>query len=540
MFSVAAALLLLLCRLVSSSSPSGLTLAVYNSTALSGHVLATRTVPGLSFVLPAGQPTSAEITGVLISRPGDVLSISCEFSGATLAMLHIDDHLVCQHGANAGAGCRTDNHLCNGTDSPLTVRSRTNLPVRLALFVNESRATPIDVRVQLKLASGRAPSFSPALPPLEVQRRVLQKSLLQGWGLFYDMSYLDHVLLPQAARVKLAICETAPRGNNCLEQGRIDWPDSSGLPSDIRLGMHAYDRSYSQLHVAVGRCNLSISASGGSELRLLVEQVPSANASANASTNASANASADPCEGLLLVLIGLSTWYRANRVSSDGASHLSFASYGLGTSHVRSTRPADAAHAPLKPAVAAAPHLAFHLREGFRLGLYSGDTTSSLEVVTAALQAARLRELGTYARYGKLAETKMVVQAAVMWQFIWNPLEQGPFAPVIRGDPQGLSPFTLTLHPHPSPFTLHPLPSPITHRPSPSPSPSPFTLTLHPHPSPFTLHPLPFTHHPSPSPLTHHPSLSPLTHHPSPSPSPSPITLTLTLTIHPRQPLGAR
>ena len=43
-----------------------------------------------------------------------------------------------------------------------------------------------------------------------------------------------------------------------------------------------------------------------------------------------------------------------------------------------------------------------------------------------------------YAKYGDLAQTKAAVQSAVMWQVISNPLEQGPFAPVIRGNPWGL------------------------------------------------------------------------------------------------------
>ena len=63
------------------------------------------------------------------------------------------------------------------------------------------------------------------------------------------------------------------------------------------------------------------------------------------------------------------------------------------------------------------------------------------------------------------------------------------------------SPFTLTLHPQPSPstFTL------TLHY---QPSPSRFTLTHHPSPSPFPLPPSPFTLPPSPFTLTLHPHRS--------------------------------
>ena len=51
------------------------------------------------------------------------------------------------------------------------------------------------------------------------------------------------------------------------------------------------------------------------------------------------------------------------------------------------------------------------------------------------MAALRADELARYAKFGSLAETKAVVQAAVMWTSIYNPIEQGPFANVIRGNP---------------------------------------------------------------------------------------------------------
>ena len=44
----------------------------------------------------------------------------------------------------------------------------------------------------------------------------------------------------------------------------------------------------------------------------------------------------------------------------------------------------------------------------------------------------------SYTRYGALADVASAVQSAVMWQLIYNPIEQGPLAPVIRGNPWGL------------------------------------------------------------------------------------------------------
>ena len=55
----------------------------------------------------------------------------CDFGAATFAALHVDDHLVCQVGANAGrCGIDGGNTPCNGTDNPLPTLSRTKWPIR--------------------------------------------------------------------------------------------------------------------------------------------------------------------------------------------------------------------------------------------------------------------------------------------------------------------------------------------------------------------------------------------------------------------------
>ena len=400
----------------SFASKSGLTLSTFDNTALAGTPTTT-VVPGFSFDLTAPYG-AAELTGTLTARPGDNYIFACDFGGAAFGALHVDDHLVCQFGANAGS-CGPDGQPspCNGTDNPLPTMARTALPVRLTVWTNGTAAR---VRVDASAKSGVALALGAELPPLEVRRRAMQAPLRDGWGAFYAMSYLDHVLLPLSARVTLALCEVGAQGK-CVVEGRIDWPDPNALAAEIRLGPHAYDRSYNQLFIAAGGCNVSISGSGGDELLLLAEVV-------------GANASG-ACEKLALVPVGATTWWRANKVTSDGATTLSFESYGLGTIDVRATRSADAG-VPLPPQVAARPHLAFRLAPGARIGLSTAGLP--LDAIAQKLGAARTRELASYARFGDLAEVKQAVQTAMMWQTVWNPLEAGPFAPVIRGNPWGL------------------------------------------------------------------------------------------------------
>jgi hypothetical protein len=90
------------------------------------------------------------------------------------------------------------------------------LPIRLSL-VRNAHAPGItarnlaEVAIAVKVKSAKEVSYTQDLPAREEQRRAMQRGLLQGWGLFYDMSYTDQVLMPHGARVRLAVCEASLR-----------------------------------------------------------------------------------------------------------------------------------------------------------------------------------------------------------------------------------------------------------------------------------------------------------------------------------------
>ena len=80
---------------------SGLSLTVYNNTGLAGAPASARLIPDLSFTLPLSTAAlSAEAVGTLRAEAGLVYNFSCDFGDATYAALHVDDHLVCQHGVH--------------------------------------------------------------------------------------------------------------------------------------------------------------------------------------------------------------------------------------------------------------------------------------------------------------------------------------------------------------------------------------------------------------------------------------------------------
>jgi hypothetical protein len=258
-------------RLGLAAAP-GLSLAVYNNTALASEPIEQRTVPGFSFEVPlrAAQAMSAELTGTMTVQAGAKYSFNCSFGAAHFGALHVDDHLVCQHGANVdviltpgqkgGKGCGGGggHHTCSGIDNPLPIMSRKELPVRLQVLHNPALRGPassssllvVDVNVSSVPVISAEPQagfeLAPELPSLERQRRTMQRGLLQGWGLFYDMSYLDAVLLPHGSRLKLALCETQSEGGQCLS--------SESHSTLTRLGCEPVLMRLSLAHGLLARC----------------------------------------------------------------------------------------------------------------------------------------------------------------------------------------------------------------------------------------------------------------------------------------------
>ena len=116
------------------------------------------------------------------------------------------------------------------------------------------------------------------------------------------------------------------------------------------------------------------------------------------------------CENFAAVATGSGVWYRDAKVTADGSS-LSFASLGLRSSDVASTRPHNTSLDAMLPAeVAALPHLAVSLASG-ALGLSSDPAVTTDAALLAKLQASEDAEMKRYAAFGALAETKAAVQA---------------------------------------------------------------------------------------------------------------------------------
>ena len=262
------------------------------------------------------------------------------------------------------------------------------------------------------------------------------------------MSFVKHVLLPEGQVVTLYLCDL--QSKTCTEKVRTG--AQRGSPQ-FRLAEHAVDRSYGRMSLAQGSCNVTIEFGGGDDLLVLITPAP-------ASTKADEMPNGRPhppagCSQHAIVITGSEAWFRSSAIATPQPNQLTFDSVGLRSTTVHTTAPSNASfEASLPATVTSLPHIAVGLGgttgeggdEAGASGRSVGSSSSgsfglstagahTIAEVSTLIAAAREAELARYARFGDLAETKKVVQAAVMWTSVYNPIESGPFANVIRGNP---------------------------------------------------------------------------------------------------------
>ena len=115
-----------------SDVPTGVTLHVYPNTALWGSANMTSTIDTtasfVNFTVPGESPMSAECLGTLLARKHFGYTFECKFGAdISLAMLHVDDHLICQRGANEA--------LTMGMNTgPLPTLTKSKLVFRLEVY----------------------------------------------------------------------------------------------------------------------------------------------------------------------------------------------------------------------------------------------------------------------------------------------------------------------------------------------------------------------------------------------------------------------
>ena len=239
-------------------------------------------------------------------------------------------------------------------------------------------------------------------------------------------SILQLVKLPEAATVTTLICETGS-STNCITQAQADGHKQISASAHVRVGHHAYDRSYVQYYLGpnvspVVAVNVSVEYSvtnGGASIDFLVTPVPSIRSAGGRSDGSTVAGG-----GYELVIDLRYAWYQAGKLST-AESQLSFAPAGFPNITLFTTKAGT---------VSSSSELRISLNNG-AVG-FSTDKTATASMIAAKLAAARATEEGALiAAFGdRFAGRGMAVKASVMWNFIYNNFENGQLSLYLECD----------------------------------------------------------------------------------------------------------
>lgn len=432
---------------------SGVAISLYNNTALAGDPWNTVTEPTLVFTapvdpsspamslealaslaFPAQQPHSGYMGPTPATAAMRQFNFSCTWSGATHAFLWVDGHMVCQMGPYGTAAYEP---------YVLQLSKNEGLAVVMHVMYDGAAPTPAGIGVNVtwtestyayhgKAVHGTSPAMvpiptsllTPSLSGPEQTRRALQRSMQVGWGMWMHASISDVVLLPEAARMTLAVCRISTGA--CLQSTTIDKPPKG---TTVRVGPHANDRSYAQYYVSYGDVNVSVSVCGN--------QAPGTATDALMLTVELESCAANCDDYALAVLARGFVWHRAG-MTTVSANTITYAAHNLRTvtayvTQGASTTPQPPTLVKLPPSAVQSPYVAVSLSAAAGPIAVTTGTAQAVPDVQTAVATRRAAELAKYANYGPLAEVKEAIQAGVMWNVVYLPAEAGPFAPVARG-----------------------------------------------------------------------------------------------------------
>jgi hypothetical protein len=236
------------------------------------------------------------------------------------------------------------------------------------------------------------------------------------------------VKLPSAATVSTFLCKAGSSSTaDCINFATADGHQQNQASANVRVGHHAYDRSYVQFYIGhssadslVG-ANVSVEYSvsnGGTDLDLLITPLPSV-ASANCCWNNNScchedSALALPWAEIELVLDLRFAWFRGGTVAAAAAA-VTFSPAGLEPFSLYATATGNVTESQLRISLGSGP-----------VGV-STTAGRSVAAIAALVESAAAREatLLTSTYGAAYAGHAMAIKGSVMWNLIYNPLENG-------------------------------------------------------------------------------------------------------------------
>jgi hypothetical protein len=311
-----------------------------------------------------------------------------------------------------------------------------------------STATPVPIPTD---------RLTPTLSPAEAQRDALQRGLASGWGPWLHDNMLAVVKLPEAATITTQLCQVST--NTCASLARPDGQHQDGSQPDVRVGLHAFDRSYVQFYFGDGAgvnanvsVEYSVSGAENAALELLVTPVTCGGHPAS---------DAGACDDFEVRATGRYVFFRAGTIqtsSSDsnsdrGADGKSMDGKSNGNGEASSPVAASLTFSPggfqdlavygsngstasSSNTSSVPPALHLPLRGGLAVALSTeGERPDPTAIATrlAAAAAAEQQLLETTFGADRAGEGQ-AVKAAAMWTLVSTPAENAgaPFLPVSR------------------------------------------------------------------------------------------------------------
>eukprot|EP00927_Polykrikos_kofoidii_P024616 TRINITY_DN22354_c0_g1_i1.p1 TRINITY_DN22354_c0_g1~~TRINITY_DN22354_c0_g1_i1.p1 ORF type:complete len:896 (-),score=88.86 TRINITY_DN22354_c0_g1_i1:93-2780(-) len=457
----------------------GLTLNLFNNTALAGSPASSELLPALSVSLSGSSLFSAEVVGTF-TPPVDSPSLwnfTCAFSNIAMAFVTIDGHNVCPSAGSAAAYNNSANGVMDDVGFQL-LKKKSDLVVRMALYHLTPSVGPVVADVRWCTEPGKCVPLPTAsllpissLPAAEVQRRSMQTKMMGRWGSWLHRDVLSVALLPDSAVVTVMLCRLSDA--LCLREAQIDTNGGDG-ETTVRVGSHALDHTYSQMFV-----------SGPSGRRVPRPLLPQVNVSIEYTVNKSNGRELDlvvtpqlPIDGtaedsgladFAVVFAGSFAWGRVGKASAT-SSGLRLMGHGLAPVNLMVTAPplpsplgepgpvnagklfledcdkdGDCASSSCirknishgvcsKPAQL--PHYAVSLASGNAVGITTRQShEASLSNVQRRVAASRARqEAWEISEFGESnAEVVQAVASAVAWRNVYVPAEDGPVMPITYG-----------------------------------------------------------------------------------------------------------
>ena len=306
-------------------------------------------------------------------------------------------------------------------------------PAALELSVGWVAGFPADLSKAVPVPTT---ALTAALVAEEQTRVALQTNLTVGWGCWGN-SVLDIVLMPEAARLTVGLCQIST--GKCITSTRPSDTDT------MRVAEHAYDKSYARMFLTFQGANVTVEFSSGvggnsSDLQLALTPLNCASENAAAVAHGSGSGSGEGttvnCSDFVATFSNDFAWSRSGE-ATVGASSVSWTASGLRSVSLhpaRSGGSGDRAGMVVMQSADGAFNSSNRLSVplGRGVGLSSTSTQPTFAAIAAHMDYARAQVLALHAKYGELAEVARAVQAAVMWCLLYVPVELGPFAPVSR------------------------------------------------------------------------------------------------------------